>query len=455
MLLENADAALYWAKRSGRGRTVRYVRGAVAPGGASSATRSRRCSRAARARSRIVFQPVVELATGRAGGYEALTRIRQRAAPRAGRVVRAGAPRRPRGRSSRRSPCAPRSPSQAAPTAPSSRSTSRRARCSPRRCGPRCPQDLTGIVDRAHRARAVRRRGRARDRAGRAARPRRAGRARRRRRGLRGPAADHPDRARHPQARPRARPRRARRRLAPGAAGGADRLRGDAPAPRSAPRASRISTTCARSSRSTSPTRRATASPAPGPPWPAPHAGGDRGGRGRDPRRPARRDSPRAASRAPSPAGWPSSPTSWPRPRRSPISAPPTCAPPALLRADDVALMLVDRGDELELISRNHSTPSARAGRSTTSPPPATCSSTAFPGQVVVGDEAGDPAELAELDALGMGTRPDRARRLRRPRARACSRSTACGRRPSPPARSTAPACSPSSSARRSTACLA
>ena len=64
----------------------------------SSATRSRRCSSAATSAIETVFQPVVELATGRAGGFEALTRIAIRAAPRAGRVVRAGAPGRPRRR---------------------------------------------------------------------------------------------------------------------------------------------------------------------------------------------------------------------------------------------------------------------------------------------------------------------------------------------------------------------
>ena len=178
----------------------------------SSATRSRRCWSAARARSRSSFQPVVELATGRAGGYEALD-AHSRASRRAGRT--SGSRRRTAsgsGRSSRRWRCAPRWPSPAAPTAPSWRvNVSPRALLSaPVRAA--LPQDLTGIVDRAHRARGVRRRGRAGDRAGRAARARRAGRARRRRRGLRGPAADHPDRARHPQARPRARPRRARRR---------------------------------------------------------------------------------------------------------------------------------------------------------------------------------------------------------------------------------------------------
>ena len=75
VLLENADAALYWAKRTGRGRTVRYVRGAVRPGGRAA----QRGRGAARARAvgaiSIVFQPVVELATGRAGGYEALARF--------------------------------------------------------------------------------------------------------------------------------------------------------------------------------------------------------------------------------------------------------------------------------------------------------------------------------------------------------------------------------------------
>ena len=50
VLLENGDAALYWAKRSGRGRTVRYEPAPIGPR-PSSATRSRRCSSAARARS--------------------------------------------------------------------------------------------------------------------------------------------------------------------------------------------------------------------------------------------------------------------------------------------------------------------------------------------------------------------------------------------------------------------
>lgn len=74
VLLENADAALYWAKRSGRGRTARYKRGAVRP---EAEQRNEVADLLARgtAAIEIVVQPVVELATGRAGGFEALTRI--------------------------------------------------------------------------------------------------------------------------------------------------------------------------------------------------------------------------------------------------------------------------------------------------------------------------------------------------------------------------------------------
>ena len=74
VLLENGDAALYWAKRTGRGRTVRYVRGAVRP---EAEQRNEVAALLERGISAIpiVFQPVVELATGRPAGYEALARI--------------------------------------------------------------------------------------------------------------------------------------------------------------------------------------------------------------------------------------------------------------------------------------------------------------------------------------------------------------------------------------------
>jgi diguanylate cyclase (GGDEF)-like protein len=73
-LLENADAALYWAKRSGRGRTERYVRGAVRPEAEQRSELAAMLEQGIDAIS-IVFQPVVELATGRAGGFEALARF--------------------------------------------------------------------------------------------------------------------------------------------------------------------------------------------------------------------------------------------------------------------------------------------------------------------------------------------------------------------------------------------
>ncbi len=74
VLLENADAALYWAKRTGRGKTVRYVRGAVRPEAEQRNEVTELLEEGIEAIS-IVFQPVVELATGRAGGFEALARF--------------------------------------------------------------------------------------------------------------------------------------------------------------------------------------------------------------------------------------------------------------------------------------------------------------------------------------------------------------------------------------------
>jgi diguanylate cyclase (GGDEF)-like protein len=67
VLLENADAALYWAKGSGRGRTVRFVPGAVRPEAEQRNEIAELLERGIEAIT-IVFQPVVELATGRAGG---------------------------------------------------------------------------------------------------------------------------------------------------------------------------------------------------------------------------------------------------------------------------------------------------------------------------------------------------------------------------------------------------
>ena len=153
----------------------------------------------------------------------------RRPVPAARPVVQPGAPRRPRagargGRAARRA----RAPA-AGRSARSSRSTSARARSSPTRSAPSLPAGPHRHRHRAHRARALLGRPDARPRARRAAGARRADRARRRGQRLRGPAADHPDRARHPQARPLARRRRPRRPAPLRAAGGADLLRLDDP----------------------------------------------------------------------------------------------------------------------------------------------------------------------------------------------------------------------------------
>src|SRR4051794_22183132 len=73
-LLENGDAALYLAKHSGRAQTRRYGRDAVRPETVQRAEIAALLERGPSA-IRTVCQPIVELATGRAGGYEALARF--------------------------------------------------------------------------------------------------------------------------------------------------------------------------------------------------------------------------------------------------------------------------------------------------------------------------------------------------------------------------------------------
>jgi diguanylate cyclase (GGDEF)-like protein len=74
VLLENGDAALYWAKRAGRGQTRRYDAGTARPEAEQRAAISALLERGTDA-VQIVAQPLIELATGRAGGYEALARF--------------------------------------------------------------------------------------------------------------------------------------------------------------------------------------------------------------------------------------------------------------------------------------------------------------------------------------------------------------------------------------------
>jgi GAF domain-containing protein len=72
-----------------------------------------------------------------------------------------------------------------------------------------------------------------------------------------------------------------------------------------------------------------------------------------------------------------------------------------LLGADELALLLVE-GNEIELVSRNRA---ALGERWSLDEFPSTryVLEHRIPGQVVLGDEAGDPAELAELAELGLG----------------------------------------------------
>jgi diguanylate cyclase (GGDEF)-like protein len=74
-LLELADGALYWAKRSGRAQTRRYDPNQVVL--LSSAEQRAQVQAVLDAPDALtpVFQPIVEIATGRVAGYEALTRF--------------------------------------------------------------------------------------------------------------------------------------------------------------------------------------------------------------------------------------------------------------------------------------------------------------------------------------------------------------------------------------------
>ena len=125
-------------------------------------------------------------------------------------------------------------------------------------------------------------------------------------------------------------------------------------------------------------------------------------GRGADPRGPAR-DRRRAPSPAGSPAPWPSSPTSSPsRGSLADLGGAHRRAA-GLLRADDLALMRVDHATgELELLSDHAGHAPGDSWRLADFPATRHVLTTRTPGQVVAGDAAGDPAELAALELEGM-----------------------------------------------------
>jgi predicted signal transduction protein with EAL and GGDEF domain len=129
-LLHAADGALYWAKRSGRDRVRAFDPRHVVRCRSPSSAAELEAVLSAPGAVAPVFQPVMEVATGRIAGYEALARF----APPYARppltwfeqAHRCGPRRRARGvRDPRRARRAP-----AARPAPSWRSTSRRPRCS-------------------------------------------------------------------------------------------------------------------------------------------------------------------------------------------------------------------------------------------------------------------------------------------------------------------------------------
>lgn len=74
-LFELADAALYWAKRTGRGHTRRFDPAHLGPSSASARRDEVVALLECPDSVTPVFQPLVDLATGRVAGYEALSRF--------------------------------------------------------------------------------------------------------------------------------------------------------------------------------------------------------------------------------------------------------------------------------------------------------------------------------------------------------------------------------------------
>jgi diguanylate cyclase (GGDEF)-like protein len=74
-LLESADGALYWAKRSGRNRTRLYDPRHVVALSLKEQRREVEALLDTEAPLAVVFQPLMEMATGRVAGYEALARF--------------------------------------------------------------------------------------------------------------------------------------------------------------------------------------------------------------------------------------------------------------------------------------------------------------------------------------------------------------------------------------------
>ena len=120
-LLMAADAALYAAKDTGRGRTCRYRPSlALRPSPGEEREEVEAILRGGDALLSVAFQPVLELATGRVVGLRGARPLPRRAAARARRVVRPGAPgrarRRARGRRAARRAGRPRPPRRHLPS---------------------------------------------------------------------------------------------------------------------------------------------------------------------------------------------------------------------------------------------------------------------------------------------------------------------------------------------------
>ena len=76
-----------------------------------------------------------------------------------------------------------------------------------------------------------------------------------------------------------------------------------------------------------------------------------------------------------------------------------------ILRADDVVLTHVDRAaNSLVLVAEHNGNPPGTSWRLDDFPATRYVLDHRVPGQIVAGDAAGDPAELAGLEALGMAT---------------------------------------------------